>query len=147
MTRLAEIACDKSHDSRRPSCKLKVVSRNGNHETAIMNPPKEKHTWTFLTNHAHVLVCLYRDPAVRLREVALEVGITERAVQRIVSELEEFGAIRRERDGRRNAYVLDLAKPLRHPIESHRTVADLIEMVGSPVSSDPTPLPDSPDTD
>jgi len=84
--------------------------------------------WTFLTNHSHVLICLARAPEMRLRDVASQVGITERAVQRIVAELEEAGAITRERDGRRNRYVVHHELPLRHPIEAHRTIADLIAL-------------------
>ena len=62
--------------------------------------------WTFLTNHTHVMVCLRRDPTARMRDVAGAVGITERAAQRIVSELEEAGYLAREREGRRNRYTL-----------------------------------------
>ena len=85
--------------------------------------------WTFLSNHAHVLVCLARDPDARLRDVALSVGITERAVQKIVSDLEEAGVIVRERAGRRNSYRLNLDVPLRHALESHKTVGALLSLV------------------
>jgi DNA-binding Lrp family transcriptional regulator len=85
--------------------------------------------WTFLSNHAHVLVCLALDPDARLRDVALSVGITERAVQKIVSDLEEAGAILRERAGRRNSYRLNLDVPLRHALESHKTVGTLLSLV------------------
>ena len=85
--------------------------------------------WTFLSNHAHVLVCLAQDPDARLRDVALNVGITERAVQKIVSDLEEAGVILRQRAGRRNSYRLKLDVPLRHPLESHRTVGILLSLV------------------
>ena len=85
--------------------------------------------WTFLSNHAHVLVCLALDPDARLRDVALSVGITERAVQKIVSDLEEAGVIARERTGRRNSYRLDLDAPLRHALESHKTVGTLLSLV------------------
>lgn len=85
--------------------------------------------WTFLSNHAHVLVCLAHDPDSRLRDVALSVGITERAVQKIVSDLEEAGVIVRERAGRRNSYRLNLDVPLRHALESHRTVGTLLSLV------------------
>ncbi len=88
--------------------------------------------WTFLTNHAHVLVCLVRSPDVVLREVAAEVGITERAVHNIISDLEAAGVLTRERDGRRNHYEIRREKPLRHPIESHRSVGQLIDMVERP---------------
>ncbi len=88
--------------------------------------------WTFLTNHSHVLICLAQDPSSRLRDVAERVGITERAVQRIVAELEEAGAVRRIRDGRRNRYEIRGAQPLRHPVESHRTIQDLLAMTVRP---------------
>ena len=85
--------------------------------------------WTFLSNHAHVLVCLAQDPDARLRDVALSVGITERAVQKIVSDLEQAGVIVRERAGRRNSYRLNLEVPLRHALESHKTVGTLLSLV------------------
>lgn len=85
--------------------------------------------WTFLTNHAHVLVSLHRDPTVVLREVALQVGITERAVQRIIQDLEEGGFIRREKIGRQNHYHVREDLHLRHPIEAHRTIGDLLRLV------------------
>ncbi len=90
---------------------------------------KKSDSWTFFSNHAHVLLCLHRDPDVLLREVALEVGITERAVQKIVAELEEAQVVKRTRVGRRNHYVIRKRSKLRHPIESHRSVADLLEFV------------------
>lgn len=73
--------------------------------------------WTFLTNHTHVLVCIRRNPEITMRAIAGQVGITERAVQRIVGELVEEGYLRRSRHGRRNAYEVDLTRPLRHPLE------------------------------
>lgn len=91
----------------------------------------EEPRWTFLTNHSHVLICLHRDPDLTLREVADLVGITERSVQRILGELEEAGFVRRERDGLRNRYRFKTSAHLRHPIEGHRTIGDLIDMVES----------------
>jgi len=91
-----------------------------------------KTTWTFLSNHTHVLVCLALDPHQVLREVASQVGITERAVQRIVAELEQAGVLERERDGRRNHYRLNLDARLRHPLEQHCSVGDLLESVIGP---------------
>lgn len=88
--------------------------------------------WTFLSNHGHVLICLARDPEARLRDVALAVGITERAVQKIVSDLEEAGVVERVREGRRNRYRLFLDRPLRHPIESHRSIGSLLAMILDP---------------
>jgi predicted transcriptional regulator len=90
--------------------------------------PTARH-WMFLSNHAHVLVCLAFDRTARLRDVATSVGITERAVQKIVGDLEEAGVIVRERSGRRNSYRLNLDIPLRHPLESHRTVGSLLGLV------------------
>lgn len=84
--------------------------------------------WTFLTNHAHVLLCLAGDPEARLRDVADAVGITERAVQHIVADLEAGGVLERHREGRRNRYALHPEVQLRHPVEAHRTVADLLQM-------------------
>jgi hypothetical protein len=90
--------------------------------------PSTRH-WTFLSNHAHVLVCLALDRNARLRDVATSVGITERAVQKIVSDLEAAGVLVRERLGRRNSYRLNVAAPLRHPLEAHRTVGTLLSML------------------
>jgi predicted transcriptional regulator len=92
-------------------------------------PAPNEPGWTFLSNHAHVLICLVMDGSQTLREVAEQVGITERAVQKIVAELDSAGFLTRHRDGRRNSYEIHLNKPLRHPIESHRTVGDLIRVV------------------
>ena len=94
-----------------------------------MSPTKSSAPWTFLTNHTHVLLCLYREPSIRLREVAALVGITERAVQRIVSDLEAAGAIQRTRQGRRNVYTVDASQALRHPLESHRSIGDVLELL------------------
>jgi len=77
------------------------------------------HEWTFLTNHTHVLVCIAQDPDIVMREIAVRVGITERAVQRIVAELVEAGYLVREKDGRRNRYLIRSYLPLRHPLEAH----------------------------
>ena len=85
--------------------------------------------WTFLTNHAHVLLCIAREPEVRMRDVAHLVGITERAVQRIIADLEEAEYIQRSRHGRRNRYEVRTDLPLRHPIERHERVASLIALV------------------
>lgn len=95
-------------------------------------PPdhRDGHRWTFLTNHGHVLLCLARSPELRLRDVAAEVGVTERAVQRIVADLEEAGYLTRRREGRQNTYEIDTARPMRHPVESHHSVEALLALVG-----------------
>jgi len=85
--------------------------------------------WTFLTNHAHVLVILFQNPSMVMREIALLVGITERAVQRIVQELEQEGFIRREKIGRKNSYQVMEGKFLRHPVEGHCSIRDLLALV------------------
>lgn len=90
----------------------------------------DKPDWTFLSNHGHVVVCLAHDPDVRLRDVADEVGITERRVAAIIAELEEAGIVSRDRIGRRNTYTVNRRAKLRHPVESHRTVGDLLKAVG-----------------
>ena len=88
-----------------------------------------RHSWTFLSNYAHVLVCLAEDPTARLRDVADRVGITERAAQRIVGHLEKATVLTKERTGRRNHYRIDMECPLRHPLESHKIVGSLLKMV------------------
>jgi len=87
-----------------------------------------EHRWTFFSNHAHVLLCLTGNPESRLRDVAEEIGITERAVLNIIADLESEGIVQRSREGRRNSYQFDLDKPLRHPIERHRTVRNLVDL-------------------
>lgn len=89
----------------------------------------ELHGWTFLSNYAHVLVCVARDPDVTLREVAEHVGVTERAVHRILSELIAAGVVSKEREGRRNHYSVNLDEPMRHPLEEGKTVGDLLSGV------------------
>ncbi len=91
-------------------------------------PQTEQPRWTFLTNHAHVLVLLWQNPAMIVREVARQVGITERAVQHILAELENAGILQRTRVGRQNRYHIETSVPLRHPIESHRTIGELLQL-------------------
>lgn len=90
--------------------------------------------WTFLTNHAHVLLVIARDPSVRLCDVADIVGITERATQAIVADLEAGGYLRRTRVGRRNHYTLDPAGPFRHPAEADHSIGDFLELFGVPTA-------------
>jgi len=87
-------------------------------------------SWDFLTNHAHVLVCVARDRGIRLRDIAAAVGITERAAHRILSELVDEGYVRRERHGRRNRYEVLPELPLRHPLVQGREVGDLLSVLG-----------------
>jgi DNA-binding Lrp family transcriptional regulator len=102
------------------------MTRTAGERRAAAPTPAPTRQWTFFSNHAHVLVCLAQDADARLRDVANSVGITERAVQKIVADLEAAGVVARERRGRRNHYRLHPERPLRHPIESHRTVGALL---------------------
>lgn len=86
-------------------------------------------TWHFLTNHAHVLLCIAEDADITVRDLAQRVGITERAVVRIIGELDDAGYVERTREGRRNHYTIDPTRPLRHTVEAHCSVGDLIGMV------------------
>jgi predicted ArsR family transcriptional regulator len=87
---------------------------------------ERERTWTFLTNHAHVLLCIATDSGARLRDVAQTVGITERAAQRIVTELVDDGYLERRRVGRRNTYRVNPGRPLRAPFHDDRRVEELI---------------------
>ena len=85
--------------------------------------------WTFLTNHAQVLLSIANDPDVRLRDVAETVGITERAAQRIVADLAESGFVERERRGRRNRYVINEQTEMRHPAQEGYEVGELLDLL------------------
>lgn len=87
--------------------------------------------WTFLSHHAHVLLCLTDDPDIRLRDVATKVGITDRAVQGIVNDLVAEGYATRTRVGRRNHYEVHLERKLRHPLQRDHDVGELVRLVGS----------------
>ncbi len=85
--------------------------------------------WTFLTNHAQVFLCVAQNTHLTAREIAAKVGITERAVQRILADLEQEGYIKHMREGRTNRYTVDPDKPLRHPAQSGQQVRDLINFI------------------
>ena len=85
--------------------------------------------WSFLTNHFHVLVVLSREPTLRISDMALQIGITQRAVQRILSELTAEGVLEIQKDGRRNIYKIDREKRLRHPLESQHSIGSLLDLV------------------
>ena len=96
--------------------------------------PEHVPTWTFLTRHAQVLLCIAADPDVRLRDIGDQVGITERAAHRIVGELVADGYLMRERQGRRNRYTLRPQLPLPDPVARDQKVGDLLAVLtsGSP---------------
>jgi len=85
--------------------------------------------WTFLTNHAHVLLAIARDPQVRLRDVAVMVGITERAVQKIVADLVTAGYLTKARVGRRNSYIVATGRPFRHPLTAGHDLDKLLHLL------------------
>ena len=87
--------------------------------------------WTFLSNHSHVIICLARNPEMRVRDIATAVGITERATIRILTELEKAGYIQRERVGRRNHYSIVADQPLRHPLEAHHSIRLILALAKS----------------
>ena len=94
---------------------------------AAAAPPTSN--WTFLTNHTHLLVVLSREPSMRIRDMAEEVGITQRAVQRILAELVRDGILLIEKSGRRNSYLINEKERLRHPLESKHTIGDLLKIL------------------
>lgn len=87
--------------------------------------------WTFITNHGHVLVCLSQDPDMRVRDIANRVGITERAVRSIISDLAEGGYIRVTKVGRRNSYRVLRRPRLRHPVEQHQSIGSFLDLFAS----------------
>ena len=91
--------------------------------------PRSAGTWGFLTNHAHVLLCIARDPQSRARDIADQTGITERAAQRILADLITDGYITRTKVGRRNHYTIDARGHLRHPALRDLSIGTLIEVL------------------
>lgn len=89
-----------------------------------------------MTNHSHALLCIARDPGIRLRDVAERVGVTERAAQRIVSDLVEAGYLERLREGRRNSYRVRDDRPMRHPVEHGHQVGEILAVLHDPEGAD-----------
>jgi DNA-binding MarR family transcriptional regulator len=89
----------------------------------------QKPSWTFVTNHAAVLLCIDREPGIRVRDIAAQVGITERATQRILTELVEADYITRARVGRRNTYTINQRRRLRHPLAEHQEIGKLLALL------------------
>jgi predicted DNA-binding transcriptional regulator len=92
-------------------------------------PGNSTPTWSFLTNHAQVLVCIAQDPGIRLREIGEMIGITERAAHRIVSDLAAAGYLARERHGRRNRYTIEADLPVPDPLARTRKIGELLELL------------------
>jgi hypothetical protein len=92
-------------------------------------PRDGSRSWSFLTNHAQVLLCIAQDPGIRLREIGDAVGITERAAHRIVVELAAAGYLARKRNGRRNHYTIRSHLPLPDPLASEQKIGDLVAIL------------------
>jgi hypothetical protein len=86
-------------------------------------------SWTFLTNHARVLLCIARDPGARLRDIATSLGITERSAYGIVTDLTEAGYIVKQKNGRRNRYEIQAHLPLPEPTSRERTVGEVLALL------------------
>ena len=108
------------------------VVADPDHPSQEVTKPK----WTFLTNYGHVMVCIANDPGIRGRDIATQVGITERAAQAIIADLVDAGYIQRTRVGRRNYYRINPNQPLRHPVEHAHRIGDLLTLLGKAPSSE-----------
>jgi DNA-binding MarR family transcriptional regulator len=97
-----------------------------------MSSSENNHSWRFLSNHTQVLLCIARDPDVRFRDLALLVGVTERAAQRIVADLIEAGYVEREKVGRRNRYHLNTDIKMRHAAQANLEVGELLHLLELP---------------
>jgi DNA-binding MarR family transcriptional regulator len=95
----------------------------------MSSTPSKARSWTFVTNHAAVLLCLASDPEIRMRDIADRVGITERAAQRIVADLVAEGYVTRRRVGRRNVYEVEPARSMRHRLARHQQVGAFVELM------------------
>ena len=106
------------------------MNKNSGNQSGASKP--EASGWDFLTNHAHVQLCVAKDPGIRLRDIAAAVGITERGAHKILTELVDEGYVLRERHGRRNRYKVRPELPLRHPLVHDREVGDLLKVLLRP---------------
>src|SRR5947208_7520473 len=104
-----------------------------------MSSPADHKPWTFVTSHTQVLLCIARDPEVRLRDVAATVGITERAAQRIIADLVEAGYVERKRVGRRNHYLVRTDLRMRHPLQQTHEIGELLDLLLAPTESPEAP--------
>ena len=102
---------------------------NGNAELGASLEPAGAAGWTFLTNHAHVLLTIARDPQTTMRKVAAGVGITERATQKIVADLVAAGYLTKTRHGRRNSYIVATGRPFRHPLTAGHGLDELLSVL------------------
>jgi len=115
------------------SVKIKIVAADQSlaaQETSA-SEQRPSGSWVFLTNHAHVLLCIVRDPDSRVRDIAQEVGITERAAQRILADLIGEGYATSTKVGRRNRYQVNPAGHLRHPVFRHLSIGPLLDVLNT----------------
>lgn len=91
---------------------------------------KKQTNWTFLTNHSHILYLINSNPKTTIRDMAIKVGITERAVLNILGDLTETAYLKVTKEGRNNCYSINKDKNLRHPIEEHCTIKDFFDAIG-----------------
>jgi predicted transcriptional regulator len=106
-------------------------------DTKIETEVRPAGSWAFVTNHAHVLVCIARDSQSRARDIAEQIGITERATQRILADLIADGYVERTKVGRRNQYTIDLHGHLRHPMFRELSVGPLLEVLNADGQQEP----------
>lgn len=99
---------------------------------AMSHSEEAQRHWTFVTNHTQVLLCISTNPQIRLRDIAVHVGITERAAQRIVADLVSAGYVKRERAGRRNHYAIDREREMRHPAQLGFEIGPLLDLLQRP---------------
>ena len=122
------------------SCKSRLLSRDASNVEVVPDPTTAA-KWVFLSNHAHVLLAAARDPDVRARDIAAQVGITERAAQRILSDLLAASYITKTKNGRRNRYTVNRQGPLRHPVLRELEIGPLLDILDqdgpAPAESDP----------
>lgn len=102
---------------------------NDSAERGMDNSNNKNDSWTFFSNHTHVLVCLTHTPQPTMRQMAIQVGITERAVQRILAKLIAAGVVSVKKKGRQNRYKIDYDQQLRHPLETHKTIGEFIRLI------------------
>lgn len=100
------------------------------------NSNNKTDSWTFFSNHTHVLVCLTHTPQPTMRQMAIQVGITERAVQRVLVNLIDASVVSVKKAGRRNQYKIDLNQQLRHPLQSHKTIGEFLRLIDNEYQTD-----------
>jgi predicted ArsR family transcriptional regulator len=86
-------------------------------------------SWSFLTNHARTLLCIAHDPGLRVRDIAVEVGITERSAHGLLADLVDDGYVVKEKTGRRNRYRVQAHLPLRDPVSRERTIGEMLDLL------------------